>query len=95
MTADVRADDRPRLARRARLRWDAREGRYLLLYPERGLLLDDIAARIVQRCDGAQSVAEIVAALQREFDATPAATIEGDTLAFLRELAARRLVELA
>lgn len=67
----------------------------MLLYPERGLLLNDVAARIVQRCDGAQTVADIVAALQREFDGTPAAVIEGETLALLDGLADRRLVEVA
>jgi pyrroloquinoline quinone biosynthesis protein D len=89
------AADRPRLARKARLRWDAREERYLLLYPERGLLLNEVGASIVKRCDGAQSVAAIIAAVQSDFPDTPPATVERETLEFLAELAARRLVEVA
>jgi len=87
--------DRPRLARRARLRWDERERRYLLLYPERGLLLNDVGAAIVKRCDGTRSVAAIVASLVAEFGGTPPEAIERDTLAFLAELETRRLVEVA
>jgi coenzyme PQQ biosynthesis protein PqqD len=91
----VVAHDRPRLARKARLRWDARAGQHLLIYPERGLLLNEIAVRIIKRCDGAQSVAAIVAALQGEFPGTPAADIEDQTLSFLRDLTARRLLDVA
>ena len=87
-------DSRPRLARKARLRWDPRDRRHLLLYPERGLALDEIAAHIVRCCDGTATIAAIVADLAALADA-PAATVEADVLAFLRALAARRLVEAA
>ena len=35
---------RPRLAPKVRLRWDRKDGRYMLLYPERGLVLNATAA---------------------------------------------------
>ena len=41
---------RPRLASKVRLRFDARSGKQILLYPERGLELTDSAARIVALC---------------------------------------------
>ncbi len=43
----IDAASRPRLAPRARLRFDPRSGKHMLLYPERGLELTDQAARIV------------------------------------------------
>jgi hypothetical protein len=38
------ADARPRLAPKVRLRWDRKDARYMLLYPERGLVLNATAA---------------------------------------------------
>ena len=43
------ADARPRLAGKARLRFDRRSARHLLLYPERGLVLSPTAAEIRAR----------------------------------------------
>ena len=77
-------DSRPRLAAKARLRWDAREGKYLLLYPERGLLLNDSAGAIVRLVDGRRTVEEIAGELR-----APAA----DVTAFLERLSERGLVE--
>src|SRR5262249_37838533 len=45
-------DWRPRLSPRARLREDARRGEVLLLYPERGLLLNSTAAAIARLLTG-------------------------------------------
>jgi PqqA peptide cyclase len=82
---------RPRLAPKARLRWDSVARKYALVYPERALLLNDVAAFIVRQCDGATSVTEIARALKAEFDDTPqdAETIVQD---LLRDFAARALV---
>src|SRR5947209_5700763 len=54
---------RPRLAAKARLRFDKRESKHILLYPERGLLLNDTAAAILQACDGSRTLDEIVEVL--------------------------------
>jgi pyrroloquinoline quinone biosynthesis protein D len=54
---------KPRLAARARLRWDRIDGRYLLLYPERGLALNESAAAILQLCDGSRTIDDIVTEL--------------------------------
>jgi pyrroloquinoline quinone biosynthesis protein D len=83
----------PRLARHARVRWDAREGKYLLLSPERGLLLSESAAAIVKLCDGAHTVEGIVAALVARFGPEARKAIERDTLALLDELRNRGLLD--
>jgi hypothetical protein len=72
------------LARRARLRWDARDGRYLLLYPERGLLLNRTAGAILELCAGVLTIPAIARAV-----GGPLAEVQ----AFLEELARRDLVE--
>jgi coenzyme PQQ biosynthesis protein PqqD len=61
----------PRLARKARLTWDRHEQKYLLLYPERGLLLNEAAGAVVSLCDGrhdASRIADIVAARYATFE---------------------------
>ena len=82
----------PRLAGRARVRFDRRSGRRVLLYPERGLILSETAAEIVERCTGEHSVAQIVDALAEKYGA-PREAIEADVLAFLGELDDRGLLE--
>ena len=83
---------RPRLAGKARLRFDARSGRQMLLYPERGLELTDSAARIVALCGEGRTVAAIVDALVAAAADEPRARIEGEVLVFLRALDERGLL---
>jgi pyrroloquinoline quinone biosynthesis protein D len=80
----------PKLAKKARLKWDAREKKFMLLYPERGLLLNDSAAEIVKLCDGTRSIAEIVAALENKANRE---TVERDVNDLLAKLRERRLLE--
>lgn len=86
-------DSRPRLAARARLRWDRHAAQWLLLYPERGLALNAQAAAIARLLTGEHTVDAIVGRLLAEFPDAPRDTLERDVLGFLRELAARRLVD--
>jgi coenzyme PQQ biosynthesis protein PqqD len=58
-TQTVQLNQRPKLSRAARLRFDAQTQSYVLLSPERGLLLNDCASQIVQRCNGQLTIAEI------------------------------------
>jgi pyrroloquinoline quinone biosynthesis protein D len=83
----------PRLTAKARLRWDAREERYLLLYPERGLALSETAAAILKRCDGIRSLEGIVDALAEGRPDGDYAMIRHDVVAFLEEMRRRGLVE--
>jgi pyrroloquinoline quinone biosynthesis protein D len=87
----ISAESRPRLAAKARLRFDRKAARYMLLYPERGLVLNATGADVLQRCDGERTVGAIVAELaQRYGHETPA--VEREVLAFLETMAARGLV---
>lgn len=79
----------PRIHPKARLQWDEVRGREVLLYPEGLVALNPTGAEILKLCDGARSVADMVAALERRYGA---AGIEEDVRAFLDRLAAKGLV---
>jgi pyrroloquinoline quinone biosynthesis protein E len=87
-------DDRPRLANKARLVRDRASGKEVLLYPERGLALNAVAAAVTRRLDGGRTVAEIAAQVAREFVEAPAGEVERDVLAFLEGLRDRALIEI-
>ena len=73
----------PRLARKARLRFDRHSQSHMIVYPERGLALNESAAEIAKRCDGTRSIAEIAAELAAVAN-VPANEIEPDFVAFSR-----------
>jgi coenzyme PQQ biosynthesis protein PqqD len=86
---------RLRLVPRARLRFDARAGRAMLVYPERGLLLNATAAAVCELLDGTRTAVEIVAQLlQRYSDADPV-RLEDEVKSFLQQLSERALVDSA
>jgi pyrroloquinoline quinone biosynthesis protein D len=82
----------PRLTQKARLKWDGRENRYLLLYPERGLALSDTASQILKLCDGAHPVEAIVDELARTRPNTDREVISADVASFLDEMRKRGIV---
>lgn len=82
---------RPRLAPKARYRWDRHSKKHILLYPERGLVLNGSAAEILGLCDGARTVEEIARTLAARTSGTHE-TIEADVLAFLDTMHKRALV---
>lgn len=84
---------RPRLARKAVLRWDRVSGKNMLLYPERGLALNDVASAIVRRCDGAHTIEDIVTELSATFADAELGAVERDVLEFLEQLVDRGLLE--
>jgi coenzyme PQQ biosynthesis protein PqqD len=84
---------RPRLAQKARLRYDRQGERYLLLYPERGLALNGTAVDVVRLCTGEHTVAGIVAQLAEKYTDQPREVVEREVLAFLATLADRGLVQ--
>lgn len=59
----------PRLASHVRLTFDARRSQWVVLAPERLLMPDEIALKILQRCDGQTSIAAIVDEFVAAFDA--------------------------
>lgn len=82
----------PTLAKRARLRFDRHAGGYMILYPERGLALNESAAEITKRFDGTRTIEDIARELAREANASVETTLP-DVLAFVEDLAARGLIE--
>lgn len=89
----ISADTRPRLAAKARLRWDRKDGRYMLLYPERGLALNATAADIVRLCTGELTVGAIVDRLATTYSQQPREAVEREVLGFLARMAERGLID--
>ena len=96
----------PKLAKKARLRFDRHDARYMIVYPERGLVLNESAAAIAKKCDGSRTIAEIVDELAREYAAGAGgggadgatappdrATIAADVVAFVEDLKRKGLLE--
>jgi coenzyme PQQ biosynthesis protein PqqD len=88
----ITTDSRPMLAAKARLRWDRQAARYLLLYPERGLVLNPTAADVVQLCTGEHTVGTIVDRLAVKYAPLPRESVEREIVAFLDRLANRGLL---
>lgn len=88
----ITADSRPIVAAKARLRWDARTSRHLLLYPERGLILNPTAADVIQLCTGEHTVGAIVDRLAEKYAPQPREMVEREVLAFLVNMADRGLI---
>jgi coenzyme PQQ biosynthesis protein PqqD len=90
----ISRDTRPRIAAKARLRYDRKAERYVLLYPEKGLVLNPTAADIAKLCTGDHSVGAIVDQLAFKYG-KEAAAIEREVMGFLSALAERALLEEA
>lgn len=84
---------KPKLAAKAVVRWDRFSKKNILLYPERGLSLNDVASAIVRRCDGTCSVEAIIAELCSTFPGADPADVERDVMEFLEQLRERTLLE--
>lgn len=89
----IRPADIPVLPRGVRTHFDRVRQTDVLLGPERVLMLDQIGVAVLSRIDGAAPVAQIVDDLATAYDA-PRDMIEGDVLAYLTDLAEKRLLEV-
>ena len=87
----IPVDARPTLASKVRLRWDRRAEKYMLLYPERGLVLNATGADIVQLCTGEHTVGGIVAQLAGKYAREPE-DVAQEVQTFLTRLAERGLI---
>jgi len=88
----ISAGARPRIASKARLRYDRKANRTMLPYPEKGLVLNPTAAEIAKLCTGEHSVAAIISQLATRYG-KDAAEIEGEVMKFLSALAERGLLQ--
>jgi len=88
----ISLEQRPRLAAKARLRWDRKDERFMLLYPERGLVLNPTAADVVKLCTGELTVGAIVDQLAAKYAPQPREAVEREVLGFLTRMAERGLI---
>ena len=80
---------KPRLASKARLKWDAVREKHLLLFPEGVLVLNKTAHDVLALCDGQRTVAEIVAVLSAQYGNS---AIDADVKEILQKLAQKTFV---
>jgi pyrroloquinoline quinone biosynthesis protein D len=66
----IGAMSRPAVERGFRLQWEAAQNAHVLLYPEGMIKLNTSAGEILKRCDGAATIADITADLERKFAAS-------------------------
>jgi pyrroloquinoline quinone biosynthesis protein D len=90
MTA-IADTSKPRLADKARLKWDAVREKYLLLFPEGVLVLNKTAHDVLALCDGQRAVAEIIKALATQYG-IDASAIGADVKEILQKLAEKSFV---
>ena len=83
----------PRLASKARLRWDKIEKQHMLMFPEAALKLNDTAAEVLKLCDGERTVQQIVDALVEKFAGVERAMIEDNVNQLLTRIGTRGLLE--
>lgn len=86
-------DDIPVLPRGVRQHWDKVRNTWVLLAPERAVVLDDIGHAILSEIDGKRSFGTITADLAAKFQA-PADQIAQDSAGFLGALRDRRFLEV-
>jgi coenzyme PQQ biosynthesis protein PqqD len=91
--SEIDATAKPRLSHKVRLRFDRRTGRYLLLYPERGLELSKTATEIVRLCTGELTVDDMAQRLARTYRDVAPVEITQDVRDFLQALADRGLLQ--
>ncbi|MDR3516742.1 MAG: pyrroloquinoline quinone biosynthesis peptide chaperone PqqD [Azospirillaceae bacterium] len=87
----IGASSVPRFLPHVRFQHDPVRDRWIVLAPERMFVPDDIAAEILQRVDGARTVATLAGDLAQDFDA-PAATVTLDIITLLQDLADKMVI---
>ena len=68
MSEASKVPELPKLNRRYRMQWEEAQQCFVLLYPEGMVRLNDSAGEILQCCDGATPVADIVSTLEAKFN---------------------------
>jgi coenzyme PQQ biosynthesis protein PqqD len=86
------ATARPQLRSKVRLRVDPRTGHDILLYPERGLELNQTGTEIARLCTGVMTIADIEHHLARRYSDISPDEIRREVLYFLNALVGRGLI---
>ena len=84
---------KPRLASRARLKFDPIAQQEMLLFPEAALALNETGAAIVRLCDGARSINEIVDQLSKKYGNPDRDALMREVVDFLATIRARGLLQ--
>jgi pyrroloquinoline quinone biosynthesis protein D len=84
---------KPRLASKARLRFDRHSQQHMLVYPDHGMLLNPSAASILELCTGEHSLQTIIQRLAAA-SGGEASQVEADVQSFLGALLERALLRL-
>ncbi len=92
MSAELSLEMKPKLAPKTKLRLDHKTGKHILLYPEKGLLLNATGTAVLQRCTGEQTLSAIISALSLEF-AIDADTVRAEVVPFVQGLLDRGLLQ--
>lgn len=82
----VSETSQPVLPRHTKLRFDEIRKVWVILAPERVLAPDEIAVEVLQLCDGARRVSDMVDQLAAKY-AAPREAIAADVIAMLQDLA--------
>ena len=82
-----------RLGQRIRLSFDNAREQWVLLGPEKVIVLDEIAHNIISRCDGSNCVSDIIQQLSIEYDASTE-DIQQDVLPLLQSLVDKKFLQL-
>jgi pyrroloquinoline quinone biosynthesis protein D len=83
----------PQLPRGVRLHFDKLRDTWVLLAPERALMLDEIGHAILSNVDGQRSLGEIAEQLAAQYNA-PVDQVEADSADLLTSLHARRFLDV-
>jgi len=83
---------RPRLAPRARLRFDQIGAQEMLLFPEAALALNETGVAIVRLCDGRMTILQIVEQLMKDYPSIGRDALTNDVDEFLNRLYMRGLL---
>jgi pyrroloquinoline quinone biosynthesis protein D len=89
--SDLSDTARPAIAHGLRLQWEPAQEAHVLLYPEGMVKLNSSAGAIMSRCDGARTLADIVADLERSYGLTGLAA---DVRAFVALALQKQWLEL-
>lgn len=90
----IQPDSRPRLAPKVRLRFDRHAQRHMLVYPDKGMVLNPSAAAIAELCTGEHTFDAIVERLCTAAAGAPREQVERDARAFLEALSERALLRI-
>ena len=80
----------PTLSRQFRLQFEPAQDRWVLLYPEGMVQLNQSAAQVLRRCDGAHQVGDVVRELETVFETQG---IEPEIISLLEEAHHRGWIE--